>query len=153
MQDWSGVGDGKSGHMWDFQSCTLIPECGLSDNSAFPPRPWTIEWLTQHCERRFGYTPEPEALVNEFKFEVEDLKKDSRVLFVNGINDGWSVASITTNINDSVVAINLPNGAHHSDLSHKGPSEEDTADVKAAHIVIGNLLEDWINQIWLEYHA
>lgn len=143
--DWSGVGDGHSGWMWDFQSCTLIPECGMSEQSMFPPRRWTLDWLTQHCEDRFDYTPVPRALVDEFHFD--DLTDKSRLLFTNGINDGWSVASIVVDISDSVKAINFPNGAHHSDLTHNGPTDADTPDIKEGHARIGNLIAEWLDDV------
>ena len=146
--DWSGVGGGYAGLIWDFQSCTLIPQCGMSDESMFPPRPWTLEWLTQHCQDRFGYTPVQDALKKEFRFD--DLSNVTRMLFTNGINDGWSIASITDNVSESVLAVNMVNGAHHSDLSHTGPSDSDTDDVKAAHVVIGNLVEQWLDEVYVE---
>ncbi len=42
----------------------------------------------------------------------------------------------------------MVNGAHHSDLSHIGPSDTDTDDVKDAHKVIGNLIEEWLNDVY-----
>jgi pimeloyl-ACP methyl ester carboxylesterase len=143
--DWSGVGDGHSGYMWDFQSCTLLPECGMSDASMFPPRPWTIEWETQHCQVRFGVEPNLRQLVDEFGFA--DLSNVTHLLFTNGINDGWSVASILTDLSESVKAINFVNGAHHSDLSHVDLSEHDTEDIKAGHAAISDLLHDWLNRV------
>ena len=146
--DWSGVGGGYEGLMWDYQSCTLIPENGMSAQSMFPERPWTMEWLTEHCQDRFDYTPVEDALKDEFHFD--DLSDVTRMLFTNGISDGWSVASITTDLSDSVRAVNMIHGAHHSDLSHTGPSENDTDDVKAAHVVIGNLVAEWLDEVYAE---
>jgi hypothetical protein len=150
--DWSGVGGGYAGLMWDYQSCTLIPECGMSDASMFPLRPWTLDWLTEHCQSRFDYTPQPLALKDEFGFD--DLSNVTRLLFTNGLQDGWSVASIldTDNIKDpsSIRVVNMENGAHHSDLSHMGPTDQDTDDVKAAHESIGNLISDWLEEVRAE---
>lgn len=143
--DWSGVGGDHSGYMWDYQSCTLIPECSLSPNSMFPPRKWTLSWLTEHCQRRFGYTPHLRDLVEEFGFD--DLSEASYVIFTNGINDGWSVASITANVSDTLVAINYPNGAHHSDLSHTGPTDQDTPDIKEGHKRVQALIGSWLDEI------
>jgi hypothetical protein len=30
----------------------------------FPPRSWTLEWMTSHCHDRFGVTPNPTFLVS-----------------------------------------------------------------------------------------
>jgi Serine carboxypeptidase S28 len=147
--DWSGVGGGPAGYAWDYQSCTLIPECSIT--GMFPERDWTIDWLTSHCQSRFDYTPVETALVDEFHFD--DLYNTTRLLFTNGLQDGWSVASITAeNENEmpGVQVVNMENGAHHSDLSHMGPTDEDTPDVKTAHVVIGDLVETWLNEVRAE---
>ena len=111
----------------------------------FPPRDWTLEWLQQHCQDRFGTTPEPDALKDRYGFD--DLTKASRLLFTNGIQDGWSVGSILTNISESVLAVSMVNGAHHSDLTHEGPSEKDTYDVKKAHKQIIAIVEQWLDEL------
>lgn len=143
--DWSGVGGDHSGYIWDFQSCTLIPECGFGPNSMFPPRQWTLTWLTEHCQRRFGYTPHLSALVAVFGFE--DLSNDSYIIFTNGNNDGWSVASVTANVSETIVTFNLPNGAHRSDLTHNGPTDQDTPDIVDVRNRIEELMEEWLDEI------
>lgn len=146
--DWSGVGDGPSGWMWDYQSCTLIPECGFSEQSMFPYRRWTLDWLTEHCQSRFDYTPQPEALVNAFHFD--NLANVTRLLFTNGIHDGWSIASIAVDVSESVKVVNFVNGAHHSDLTHEGPMDYDTWDMKQGQAQIQQLVGEWLEQVWAE---
>lgn len=143
--DWSGTGGGHSGYMWDYQSCTLIPECSLSAESMFPPRKWTLDWLTDHCQRRFDMTPHPNALVEEFGFD--DLSNDSRIIFTNGYNDGWYVLSITEDVSDTIRTFNLPNGAHHSDLTHVGATDQDTPDIVEGHKQVTALLQSWLKEI------
>lgn len=143
--DWSGVGSGPDDYMWEFQSCTLIQECSMSSESMFPPRQYTMERLTPHCQKRFGVTPYPRGLVEEFGFD--DLTQASRILFTNGLNDGWAPCSILHNVSDSVIAFNFPNGAHHSDLTHEGPSEMDTPDIKDGHAQIMHLLKEWLDEV------
>lgn len=144
--DWSGVGGAHAGYMWDYQSCTLIPECSLGPDSMFPPRKWTLAWLTDHCERRFGYTPHPSALVDEFGFE--DLSDDSRIIFTNGFNDGWYVLSVTANVSDTIVAFNFENGSHHSDLTHTWTTDdEDTPDIVEGHKRVERLVGMWLADI------
>jgi lysosomal Pro-X carboxypeptidase len=38
------------------------------------------------------------------------------------------------NVSNTVTAINFINGAHHSDLSHVGPSDADTDDIKHGYV-------------------
>lgn len=143
--DWSGVGTGADGESWDFQTCTLLVEAiGFSNSSMFPLRNWSLDWLNRHCQSRFGVSPEPHSLVDQWHFD--DLRNVSRILFTNGLNDGWSMGSILSNLSDTVLVLNFENGAHHSDLSHKGPSEEDTEDIRrgfdAIQVILGSWLED-----------
>jgi Serine carboxypeptidase S28 len=147
--DWSGVGAGPEGFFWDFQSCQLIPECGFSEQSMFPPRRWSLDWVTEHCMNRFDWKPDPQALEREFGFD--DLSKVSRLLLTNGIVDGWSIASVLDEgVSPGVEVVNMVNGAHHSDLSHTGPTDKDTPDVKEAFIRITAIIGEWIDDVKTE---
>ena len=148
--DWSGVGTGPDGESWDFQTCTREVEAiGFSDESMFPERLWSLDWLTKHCQQRFGVTPTPDAMVNQWKFRAENLVDSNvtRILFTNGLNDGWSVGGFANNLSDSLPVVNFPNGAHHSDLSHRGPSEDDTEDIKQGFKLITNVIATWLLEI------
>jgi len=138
--------------MWDYQTCTFEVE-RISFGSAsqmFPSRPWTTEWLSEHCAKRFGVSPQAAALTDLWGFDEENLKAQaSRILFTNGLNDGWSVGGILKDLapEKGLLAINLPNGAHHSDLSHWPPSQADTWDVTAAHERILALVGSWLEEV------
>lgn len=114
----------------------------------FPPRNWTLQWLTDHCRKRFGVTPNPKHLDEDW--HINDLVNGanaSKILFTNGLNDGWSVGGILSNLSDSLVVLNFENGAHHSDLSGQGPSDKDTDDVKQGFQKIQEILSTWIAEI------
>lgn len=197
----------------------------------FPSYPWTSEWLHRHCWQRFNVTPQPTTLAQLWGFDSTNLARStSRILFVNGLNDGWSVGGILhslsvellgslskfwniiknpSNITEGykwintisakgawivtkwacevwtgskfwellfaelcfpvsfwcfilvtfraqkvasvnffrrgLIAINLPNGAHHSELSHS--IQDDTPDVKEAHERILGLVGQWLEEI------
>lgn len=147
--DWSGCGYGRSGQMWDFQTCTFeVEKIGFGEHQMFPSYPWTREWLAEHCRKRFGASPEPTSLVDLWGFDVSNLaSQTSRILFVNGLNDGWSVGGILQDLSTEkgLLAINLPNGAHHSELSHA--SMEDTPDIKEAHERILRIVSHWLEEI------
>lgn len=147
--DWSGVGAGSEGFFWDFQSCQLIPECGFSEQSMFPPRRWNLTWVTEHCMNRFDWKPDIHALNREFGFD--DLSQVSRLLLTNGIVDGWSIASVLDEgVAQGVEVVNMVNAAHHSDLSHGGPTENDTPDVKEAFVRIGATIGEWLDDVRAE---
>ena len=76
-----------------------------------------------------------------------DTAKASRILFTNGLNDGWSVSGIRENLSDDILALNFVGGAHHSDLSIVGPSSQDTDDVKEGFEEIRRILKRWIAEV------
>jgi hypothetical protein len=145
--DWTGSGDGMNGLSWEFQMCTeLVVQTGFSEKSMFYPRDFTVEWLTQYCQSRFGVEPMPHYLVDKFHFD--DLSSSSRILFTNGMNDGWSVGSILDDegLAPSIAVLNFPNGAHHSDLQH-GSNENDTDDIIRGYRQITDQIGVWLEEI------
>jgi pimeloyl-ACP methyl ester carboxylesterase len=147
--DWTGGGNGVAGLAWDFQTCSdLVVQAGFSEKSMFPVREWTYEWLTQHCQSRFGRDPAPSRLVDKFYFQKENLSSiTSHIIFTNGLNDGWSAGSILESLSDTLIAINIPSGAHHSDLSGAGPSERDPPDMWATFGQVTDILGTWLDEL------
>ena len=87
----------------------------------------------------------------------------SRLVFSNGALDGWSAGSVlplTTRThasralnegtldNNGIVAIEMPNGAHHVDL--RGADPNDTADVVSAREQELAVFGRWIKQLQQE---
>lgn len=145
--DWSGVGTGSSGESWDFQTCTLLVETiGFSNASMFPPRTWSLEWLTRHCQERFhGASPQPLELVNRWGFDDLVAAGATNILFTNGLVDGWSVSGIKNNLSETLLALNFPNGAHHSDLSYyHGTNDNATDDIRKGRDQIQTILANWL---------
>ena len=152
--DWSGCGAGRGGQLWDFETCGfLVERIGVNNvTDMFPPRKSTSEWLDAHCAARFGgQKPQPTALAQLWGFGTADLAYSgaTKIVFTNGLNDGWSAGGITSNVGSpglNLLAVNMENGAHHSDLSHFAPDPAiDTPDVTAARARIGDILNAWIN--------
>jgi Serine carboxypeptidase S28 len=106
--DWSGVGAGPEGYYWDYISCQLIPMCGFSTESMFPPRDWNYTWVIEHCMDRFDWYPDLWTLQEEFHFD--DLSQVTRLMLTNGIVDGWSISSILDEtVAPGVKVINMVN--------------------------------------------
>ena len=57
------------------------------------------------------------------------------------------MSGIKTNLSDSIIALNFQNGAHHSDLSHLGPNDRDTDDIKEGHNVITRIIGKWLSEL------
>ncbi|GKY94993.1 hypothetical protein MPSEU_000463900 [Mayamaea pseudoterrestris] len=145
--DWSGVGAGSSGESWDFQTCTRCVE-RINMAGFLPKRNWSMDWLNEHCQRRFNVHPTPYELVEKWHFDDLVAAGASHILFTNGLVDGWSVAGIKSNLSDTQVAINFENGAHHSDLSYyKGLHDDATDDVKQGRTRIRALLAQWLHEL------
>ena len=166
--DWSGMGSGDTARIWEFQICRdLVVETGFGsddndnddantntntkknpsgDSIMFvPPRPFNMTWLQDHCMARFQVQPQPQRLMSLWHFDASSLiKRASFILFTNGLHDGWAMASYTYNLSETIVAVNIPNGAHHSDLMHEWPFAEDTDDMIQARENIVSILRQWL---------
>jgi lysosomal Pro-X carboxypeptidase len=144
-------GSGNDGKMWDFQLCTTqINPIGTSNSSMFIPREWTLASLVEYCQLTFGVTPRPHALADALGFDDLVASGATRILFTNGMQDMWSGGSYLQNVTDSILALNFENGAHHSDLSHVGPSDGDTDDIKQGYVQITDILAKWLDEIRAE---
>lgn len=109
----------------------------------FPYRKWTLEWLTDHCLDRFDVMPDPLKLVQDYKFNDLVAQGASKILFTNGMNDLWSMGSYLESLSDSILVVNMKNGAHHSELSHMNETE----DVVQGQAEITEILEGWLDEI------
>lgn len=142
--DWSGVGGDESGFAWDFQCCSWAPETAIS--GMFLERPWSLEWVTKYCERRFDFTPDPLFMVKEFGFD--DLSGTTQLMFTNGNRDGWSTSSYMIQPPNSQIAVfNFESGCHHSDLTGEGPIPDDTPDMKLGYELVTNQIAKWLDDI------
>jgi pimeloyl-ACP methyl ester carboxylesterase len=144
--DWSGCGGGLGGESWDYETCTFLVEAIGTNNvtDMFPPIVWSLQWLQTHCQTRFGVQPQPRVLADLWGFDHLAEMGASKIIFTNGLNDGWSAGGIQQDLSPSLVAINMHNGAHHSDLSHSPPSPTDTQDVVDARLQVASLISKWL---------
>jgi lysosomal Pro-X carboxypeptidase len=124
-----------------------VEKIGFSNESMFPPRNWTLDWMNTHCQARFGVTPRPTELVEKWGFNDLVKANASRILFSNGLNDGWSVGGVKQNLSESLLVLNFENGAHHSDLNSVGPRDTDTEDIKEGYITVENILSIWLKEV------
>ena len=148
--DWSGCGTGRNGEAWDYQTCSFMVEAIGMGGGMFPARQWSLSWLASHCASRFGLTPQPMALADAWGFDAAGLVRQgaSHILFTNGLNDGWSAGGFLQDVDPTLqlLTLNMPNGAHHSDLSHTRPcpAPDDTADVLDARAKATVVLTRWL---------
>eukprot|EP00536_Pseudo-nitzschia_multiseries_P008929 jgi/Psemu1/306141/fgenesh1_kg.237_\ len=155
--DNSGTGGGHTGEIWEFQCCRdLVIRAGYSERSMFLPRTFSYQWHEEHCLRRFpGIKVEPYRMNREWGFGGDRglSRKFSRIVFANGMNDGWSTSSMTNATElaepaySEVRVLNFPNGAHHSDLSHVYPNPNDTDDILEGYDHAKQILGGWLDEM------
>lgn len=153
--DWSGMGDGDTARTWEFQCCRdLIIRTGFGPNSMFLDRPFDLDWLDNHCQARFGVSPEPTRMVDNWHFDDLVGHGGSHILFVNGLKDAWSPLSYTEDLSDTILALNLPSGAHHSDLNQVPDNQscgaepgQECDDIIEGRVTIATILKGWIDEV------
>lgn len=82
-----------------------------------------------------------------FRSFAQNLQDTSNIVFSNGGLDPWHGGGVLTNISDSLVAVFIPNGAHHLDFMFSHP--QDPEDVIAARKIEIKFISRWIQ----EYHV
>ena len=126
--------------IWDYQYCTqLLPqETYFARDGArdmFWPSAYDPDTQAKHCAAKYGVTPNTTLIAREYG-GLEGVKRATNIVFSNGLLDPWSSGGVLQNVSgadESVVAIQLPSGAHHSDLFFS--NEKDAADVAEARLV------------------
>lgn len=49
------------------------------------------------------------------------IQASSNIVFTNGLLDPWSGGGVLQNVSDSIVAVLIPEGAHHLDVAPPPP--------------------------------
>ena len=63
-------------------------------------------------------TPRFEHLRNTMGLDdISKWPQPARVIFSNGMQDPWHAGGVLQNVTETMIAIQIPNGAHHQDLN------------------------------------
>lgn len=102
--------------MWDYQACTemVMPVCSDGVNDMFEASTWNLTEYAEGCMARWNVTPRENMA--DIMYGQKKLQGASNIVFSNGLLDPWSSGGILKDINPSVVALLIPEGAHHLDL-------------------------------------
>ena len=90
---------------------------GVSD--AFWAQPWDLEDFSAACQRRWGVRPRHDWAV--LVYGGRQVHTASNIVFSNGALDPWASAGVTTSTSKSVIALLIPDAAHHLDLMFSHP--------------------------------
>merc|ERR1711933_657876 len=113
---------------------------------------WNMTWLDEHCMARFGISASTREhwMEKEFGLDMDYFYEKmggitSRILFSNGMQDGWHCGGVMKNMSDSLIAITIENGAHGSDM--RADSKDDTLDMIQARQMERDILTQWVEDI------
>ncbi|CAG0879563.1 unnamed protein product [Darwinula stevensoni] len=137
---------GLSTQGWDYQACTemVMPMCSDGIHDMFEPEAWDYGQFAKNCQKLFGTVPRPYMV--PIIYGGKDLKYASNIVFSNGLLDPWSGGGILKNVSDSVIALIIPEAAHHLDLRASDPA--DPPSVREARLIEKAHIRSWIKQYY-----
>ncbi|XP_077578716.1 lysosomal Pro-X carboxypeptidase [Stigmatopora nigra] len=141
----SETATGNLGMMgWDYQACTemVMPMCTDGVRDMFEPAEWNFQAFSDECHAMFGVRPRADWA--GVVFGGKDISSHSNIIFSNGGLDPWSSGGVTHNLSDSLVAVLIPEGAHHLDL--RSANDMDPPSVREARAVELSYFKKWIKQ-------
>ena len=127
---------------WDFQACTemVMPMCSDGVNDMFQPEPWNLEKYSDRCFKKWKVRPR--AMMAPLIYGGKNITASSNIVFSNGLLDPWSTGGVTKSLSDSLVAIIIPEGAHHLDL--RGQDPNDPSSVVKARELEKQFIQKWL---------
>ncbi|XP_062983931.1 lysosomal Pro-X carboxypeptidase [Elgaria multicarinata webbii] len=130
---------------WSYQACTemVMPMCSDGVNDMFEPQKWDFHAYSEECYKTWGVRPRP-SWIPTF-YGGKNISAHSNIIFSNGGLDPWSGGGVTRNITNTLVAIMIPEGAHHLDLRSNSPYDPDS-------VLQARLLEVHYMRLWLQQY-
>jgi len=130
---------------WGYSWCTEMVQPFSNDgvrDMFWPPAAFNLTSASDECYAEWRVRPRPQWPVTQFGDKAHSLYESSNIVFSNGLLDPWSAGGVLHTISQSVVAIVIPSGAHHSDFMFE--NELDGQDVKAARATERQHIARWI---------
>ncbi|KNC50905.1 uncharacterized protein AMSG_12046 [Thecamonas trahens ATCC 50062] len=129
---------------WTYLYCTEITlDFGGADgiHDFFAPAKPDIAGIAAACAQQFpGIVSRPSWITTHFL--GRPIRGASNIVFANGMLDPCSSGTPLTNQSASIIALNIADGAHHSDLFASRPS--DPPSVVAARLTEQRWIAKWI---------
>jgi len=126
---------------WDYLACTEV-YLPSGTNGIFPHRAFNLTRDIENCYNMFGVILNP-SWPQIYWGGFDALSQTSHIIFSNGLLDPWHTSGVLSNISDTLIAIVIPEAAHHLDL--RSPNKADPIYVAEAREK-----EDFIIGTWLK---
>ncbi|XP_076040777.1 lysosomal Pro-X carboxypeptidase-like [Oratosquilla oratoria] len=129
---------------WWYQACSemIMPMCYDGVDDFFEPVPWDLASYVEECHRVWGVTPD--AGLAELLYGGKNIQAASNIVFSNGLLDPWHSGGVMEDVNPTVVALIIPEGAHHIDLRSSNP--DDPPSLTATRRLEKEHISRWIRQ-------
>ncbi|KAI8473311.1 MAG: serine carboxypeptidase S28-domain-containing protein [Monoraphidium minutum] len=113
----------EDGNFWDYQWCTemLMPASKDGVNDMFWPEPFNLTAAIENCNTTWGVVPTKSKATVEWG--GRRIEAASNIVFSNGLYDPWHGGGVLEDVSDSVIAVIIPEGAHHLDLMFSHPDD------------------------------
>lgn len=141
----AGNATAEDATFWDFQYCSeqFMPQTSDGKRDMFfDSGKFNFSEEVQRCETTWGVKP------SKYKATIEwggrRLEAASNIVFSNGGRDPWRSGGVLKSLSDTLVAINIPEGAHHLDLMFS--NEDDPKSVIEARKVEEEHIVRWIEE-------
>jgi lysosomal Pro-X carboxypeptidase len=138
---------------WGYQWCTEMTQPftqGTEDdmfwcpNGTFYPKQNCSAWPTPGPCSEWGVTPRPEWA--RVSLGGKRILGASNIVFSNGLLDPWHGGGVLRNLSDSLLAVVIPNGAHHIDLMFSDPADEQYTDIRWAREFERTQIRRWVDE-------
>lgn len=123
----------------------VLPDGQDGVNDMFWPAPWNFSSYSDACAAQYsGVRPEAMWLITQYG--GERLDGATKIVYSNGLLDPWSGGGVLKNVSEArdVVAVLIPEGAHHLDL--RAATSYDPESVKAARAFHEHYISKWIDE-------
>ncbi|KAL5012801.1 hypothetical protein ScPMuIL_011352 [Solemya velum] len=129
--------------LWSYQACTemVMPFCTNGVTDMFPPSPWNFTAYSDMCYQQWKVRPSEDWVMTYYW--GQNITDASNIIFSNGLLDPWHSGGVLKSLSGSLIAIQIPDGAHHLDL--RSETLQDPPDVIAARETERNILRNWLN--------
>lgn len=128
------------------QACSemVMPMCSDGTNDMFENIPWNFNKYSDKCFKKWGVRPKSQLAISEYG--GKNIYAASNIVFSNGLLDPWSAGGVLHNISRSVLAVLIPEGAHHLDL--RGANKYDPVSVIRARHFHKQMILTWIRDYY-----